>query len=104
MIFLKAGKRTADGPDEASFKIGLAAHEVEYLAGKWVFKKAIDGEVSTAGIDLRLSNEVYLVGAAPVAVLSFASKGSNFDVFTRIARHEDDSEVRANGLRFREEA
>jgi hypothetical protein len=102
MIFMKSDERMADGTDEASFEISLAAHEIEYLPGKRVFKKAVDGEVATMRVDLRLSDEMHLVGPAAVAVFSFASKRSDFNVFAGdahvSARYEDYSKVRANGL------
>jgi hypothetical protein len=51
-----------------------------------------------------LRDEAHFVRPASVAVLSFASKSSDLNVFAVVTRHQDDSEVGANRLSLREEA
>ncbi len=100
-VFLKASGRVADGTQDAVLQIGPAVDVVDDLAGDWILKKSVDGEVAALGVFFR-SGKSDRLRASSVLVGAIGAEGGDFDHFA-VAFHDDDPEVGAHRIGFREE-
>ncbi len=104
----------ADGADGLCGEVGAASDEVEHGGrevagcgvGQRVEQHAVDGEVPAPHILLGRGGEVDGIGPPSVAVRSVVAEGGDLgDALAAVAlrAHENDAEVRADGVGLREE-
>lgn len=80
VIFGEAGGGVADGADEAGFEVGLAAVEIESVAGEGIEVEGVDGEVAAGGIVGGVGMEDDAGGAAAVLIAEIGAIGGDLEM------------------------
>ncbi len=85
----------ADGADEPSLKIVLAADIIEDFSGIVAHQQAVDGEITAGDVFLRCLGVKHAIGMAAVGIAQVGAKGGDFDL-GGIARNKNNAELRAD--------